>query len=54
MVDRLFRTKKELRTALAKDVRDRTTARKEGRGTKGITKVIQQKKRILKSKKYWE
>jgi len=52
--DRLFRTKSELREALSKDIRDRKTARSEGRGTKGITQVIQQKKRILKSKKYWE
>jgi len=53
-MDRLFRTKKELRTALAKDIKDRAIARKEGRGTKGITKVIQQKKRILNSKSYWK
>ena len=53
-MSRLYRTKTELRKALAKDIKDREKARKLGRGTKGITQVIQNKKRILNSKKYWE
>ncbi len=53
-MDRLFRTKKELRTVLSKDIRDRKKMKKRGGNTKGITQVIQRKKRILKSKKYWK
>ena len=50
---RLFRTKGVLRKALSKDVRDRKTMRKRGDSTKGITQVIQRKKRLLKQKRYW-
>ena len=54
MKDRLFRTKTELKKALAKDLRDRELMKKDGFSTKGITQVIQQKRRILKSKAYWK
>lgn len=54
MKNRLFRTKNELRNALAKDIRDRKTMKKEGHSTKGITQVIQRKKRLLNQKRYWK
>ena len=53
-MNRLFRTKAELRKALAKDIKDRKSMKKQGHSTKGITQVIQRKKRILESKKYWK
>ena len=53
-MNRLYRTKAELRKALAKDVKDREAMRKRGEGTKGITKAIQNKKRILNLKRYWK
>ena len=51
---RLFRTKAELRKALKKDIKDREKMRKRGNSTKGITQVIQRKKRLLKAKRYWQ
>ena len=54
MKDRLFRTKDELTTALNKDIRDRETMMKQGYNIKGISQVIQHKKKTLKSKTYWE
>jgi len=51
---RMFRSKKTLRKAMRKDIRDRKAMRKAGISTKGITKVIQAKRRILKSKTYWK
>jgi len=51
---RMFRTKGELRKALSKDIRDRRSMRKQGHSTKGITQVIQRKKRLLNQKRYWQ
>jgi len=53
-MERLYATKAQLRKALAKDIKDRKAMRKAGLSTKGITQVIQYKRRILKSKKYWK
>ena len=54
MPNKLYRTKGELRKSLKKDISDREVLRSEGRGTKMITKAIQNKKRILNSKSYWK
>ena len=53
-MNRLYSTKAELRKALKKDLADREKMKKHGRGTKMITKAIQNKKRILNSKSYWK
>lgn len=50
----LYRTKKELRIALAEDIRDRKKMKADGLNTDMITKAIQNKRRILKSKSYWK
>ena len=53
-MDRLFRTKGELRKALQVDLRDVQRMKKRGEDTSGISQVIRHKKKILNDKEYWK
>jgi len=48
MSDRLFKSEAELKTALAKDMKDLRTMQKQGYDTSGIEQVIKHKKKTLK------
>ena len=48
MSDRLFRSEKELRDALRKDISDLHKMKREGYDTSGIEQVIKHKKKTLK------